>query len=120
MDRRGWSLRLKVCLPRWRSHASRPPAPPPCCTPTDHPHRPPSGNPHQLDHIPVPFHRGHGHVELNNLLGTALVVLPLLGQGLLNRGVIAVLGDSYWSQAQGLVLCVLSREKFFRGSICFY
>jgi hypothetical protein len=37
---------------------------------------------------------------------------------LLNGGVIAVLGDSYWSR--GLVLRVLSREKFLRGSICFY
>jgi hypothetical protein len=44
--------------------------------------------------------------------------LPDFGlDNLLNRGVIAVLGDSYWSW--GLVICVLSREKFLRGSICF-
>ena len=29
----------------------------------------------------------------------------------------AVLGDSYWSW--GLVLCVSSREKILKGSICF-
>ena len=40
-----------------------------------------------------------------------------VGTPFLNKGVIAVLGDSYWSW--GLILCVLSREKFLRGSICF-
>ena len=36
---------------------------------------------------------------------------------LLNRGDIAVLGDSYWSR--GLVLRVLAREKNLKESICF-
>ena len=81
MDHRGWSRRLKVCLPRWRSHASRPPAPPPCCTPTDHSHCPPSGNPRQLDHIPVPFHRGHGPVKLNNCFWRGAGGAPAAGTG---------------------------------------
>ena len=42
----------------------------------------------------------------------------LRGDGeFLNRGDIAVLWDSYWSQ--GLVLCVLARERNLKGSICF-
>ncbi len=44
--------------------------------------------------------------------------LPDFGlDNLLNRGVIPVLGDSYWSR--GLVLRVLAREKNLKGSICF-
>ncbi len=35
---------------------------------------------------------------------------------ILNRGDIAVLWDNYWSQ--GLILCVLAREKNLNESIC--
>ena len=41
----------------------------------------------------------------------------MLKVSFLNRGVIAILGDSYWSR--GLVLRVLAREKNLKGSICF-
>jgi hypothetical protein len=40
-----------------------------------------------------------------------------VGHVILNRGDIAILGDSYWSW--GLVLQVLAREKNLKESICF-
>jgi hypothetical protein len=62
------------------------------------------------------------HATLGGVSERILVVLhealPDFGlDNLLNRGDIAVLGDSYWSR--GLVLRVLAREKNLKGSISF-
>jgi hypothetical protein len=66
-----------------------------------------------LKSLPTPPPRSYNDSTLSS---HTLQKSPAPHPFLLNSCVITVLGDSYWSR--GLVLCVLSREKFLRGSIC--
>ncbi len=70
----------------------------------------------------IPIFPSRLHLPKTESHGLQVVAGALTGASpptsILNRGVIAVLGDSFWSR--GLVLRVPSRENFLRGSICFY